>query len=159
MVYEDVNDIERNPMKYYAETLKNDLTCFEECLEETLPTIFIDCSPFTNIYNINLITKVNCPEFTLVFLFIDDCVKIPKNELDQISKNVGSGFTIFQNVEPNESMKSVAEVLKIKRYCAQNGHRGETQRHPIFLSTYLEGAFFESRKAKNSKSSSTKLDS
>lgn len=157
VVYEDVNDIERNPMKYYAETLKNRHA--SKVLEKQLPTIFIDCSPFTNHLQYQFDYKGELPEFTLCFSLLQgEGVKIPKNELDQIAKNVGSGFTIFQNVEPNESMKSVAEVLKIAAVLSAKMVIGSKQKDTRFFEHLSRGAFFESRKAKNSKSSSTKLN-
>ena len=157
VVYEDVNDIERNPMKYYAETLKNRHA--SKVLEKQLPTIFIDCSPFTNHLQYQFDYKGELPEFTLCFSLLQgEGVKIPKNELDQIAKNVGSGFTIFQNVEPNESMKSVAEVLKIAAVLSAKMVIGSKHKDTRFFEHLSRGAFFESRKAKNSKSSSTKLN-
>ena len=157
MVYEDVHDIEQNPMKYYAETLKNRHA--SKVLQKQLPTIFIDCSPFANHLQYQFDYKGELPEFTLCFSLLQaGSVKIPKNELDQIAKNVGSGFTIFQNLEPNESMKSVAEALKIAIVLSAKMVIGSKHKDTRFFEHLSNGAFLESRKAKNSKSSSTKLN-
>ena len=157
VVYEDVSDIEQNPMKYYAETLKNRHA--SKVLKKQLPTIFIDCSPFANHLQYQFDYKGELPEFTLCFSLLQgEGVKIPKNELDQIATNVGSGFTIFQKVEPNDSMKSVAEVLKIAAVLSGKMVIGSKHKDTRFFEHLSRGAFFESRKAKNSKSSSTKLN-
>ena len=157
MVYSDVDEIERNPLRYYAEVLKKRPS--SDMLVKKLPSVFIDCSPLSNHKHYRFNYNGLVPEFTLCFSLIqDESEKIDANELDEIAKNIGSGFTIFQRMDTGNPMKSVAEVLKIGSVLSAKMVIGDKHKHVKFFEHLSNGAFFESRKTLNSKSISTKLN-
>lgn len=164
MVYDDIEDIEANPVKYFAQSLnrESDLTDEddESVLEATLPFVLIDCSPADNHRKFEFDFEEQLPEFILCFSLIDDSDQIDTSTLNQISEKVRSGFTIFQKLGPeSDSMNSVAEVLKLSSVLCAKLIFGEDNEGTRAFDHLAYGAFLESRRTDKSKSSSSKLGS
>ena len=164
MVYDDIEDIEANPVKYFAQGLnrESDLTDEddESVLEETLPFVLIDCSPVDNHLNFEFEFEEQLPEFILCFSLMDDSDQIDTSTLNQISEKVRSGFTIFQKLCPeSDSMNSVAEVLKLSSVLCAKLIFGEDNEDMRAFDHLTHGAFLESRRTDKSKSCSSKLGS
>lgn len=157
MVYDDINQIDSNPMEHYVEVLMERPAA--NILEKKLPTVFIDCSPISNHSSYQFHYQDKVPEFTLCFSLIDEKHgNLDANVLNQISDKIRSGFTIFQKVDFSNSMKSVAEVLKISAVlCAKMVIGNKDESMSIFHDMSF-GAFLESRKIKVSKACSSKLN-
>lgn len=156
-VYKDVNEIGRNPMMYFADVLNKRHA--SNVLNKQLPTVFIDCSPFSSHTEYEFDYFGELPEFTLCYSLIqneDDLSDTDK--VDMVVKNVGSGFTIFQKVSSDDSMKSIAEVLKIGAVLSAKMVIGSKHKSTKFFEHLSRGAFFESRKTVDSKSTSARLN-
>ena len=156
-VYKDVNEIGRNPMKYFADVLNKRHA--SNVLNKQLPTVFIDCSPFSSHTEYEFDYFGELPEFTLCYsLTQNDNDLSDTDKVDAVVKNVGSGFTIFQKVSSDDSMKSIAEVLKIGAVLSAKMVIGSKHKNTKFFEHLSRGAFFESRKTVDSKSTSARLN-